>query len=184
MDGDCKGQDSGHLDWQVRCAVRISETIICVSFTPCNRRSSAALSYHDAQKALDGGSLQHCVPDTPLCLAIEQDLSTLAAIGSAMRQMRLEDGGAMTQMRDELEFAFEYGYEMAPTSVSTYTRPTAATYLKELLLQANISVAQKISSHLPELALCRRQSPPVTRKIVSQIHQRATKSLMSLRSVT
>ncbi|KAI9492332.1 hypothetical protein BDB00DRAFT_883467 [Zychaea mexicana] len=129
-------------------------------------RSDAQLSHQDAQKAIDSESLLERVSDnSDLCQGVEQDIRTLAKIGSAMRDMRLEEGGAMTQMRDELEFTFEYGHQIAPSNVSTYTRPAAATYMKEFLLQANISVAQKISSHLPEQALCRRQPPPVDRKI-------------------
>ena len=107
------------------------------------------------------------IPEGELSRGIEQDIRTLAMIGSGMREMRLEEGGAMTLLRDELDFTFEYGYQVAPSNVFTATRPQVVTFIKELLLQANISVAQKISSHLPDQALCRRQAPPVNRKIVS-----------------
>ncbi|KAI9276816.1 hypothetical protein BDA99DRAFT_567729 [Phascolomyces articulosus] len=127
-------------------------------------RSDAKLSYQDAQKALDNESISESLPDQ-LRQDIEHDIRKLAMIGSGMRDMRLEEGGAMTLLRDELDFNFEYGYQVAPSNVFTATRPHVATCIKELLLQANISVAQKISSHLPDQALCRRQAPPVNRKI-------------------
>ncbi|KAI7858963.1 hypothetical protein BDC45DRAFT_553924 [Circinella umbellata] len=130
-------------------------------------QSDAKLTYQEAQKALDNESIasESTVPEGELSHGIEQDIRTLAMIGSGMREMRLEEGGAMTLLRDELDFTFEYGYQVAPSNVFTATRPPVVTFIKELLLQANISVAQKISSHLPDQAICRRQAPPVKRKI-------------------
>ncbi|KAI7887119.1 RNB-domain-containing protein [Lichtheimia hyalospora FSU 10163] len=119
-------------------------------------RSSAKFTYEEAQSILDQESTSS---------EIEQDIRSLLSIGAKMRSTRLDQGGAMSLMREELSFACEQGYQIPPTAVSPKNILAAEKYVKEIQLRANITVAQKISSHLPEQAMLRRHAPPLDRKI-------------------
>jgi protein SSD1 len=115
---------------------------------------------------IDGGSLEterltdaHCRQD------IENDLRLLASVTTELYNQRRQSG-ILTQLRDELTFDFDS--DLSTLGVSVVTKPISThRIVKELLLLANISVAQKISSRLPEQALLRRHASPVDRKIVS-----------------
>lgn len=76
------------------------------------------------------------------------------------------DNGLFTQMHEELEYKFDQGNDEEPITVSMHQKLPAAFMVKEFLFLANKSVAQKISSHFPDHALLRRQSPPSERKMV------------------
>ncbi|CDH57087.1 rnb-domain-containing protein [Lichtheimia corymbifera JMRC:FSU:9682] len=119
-------------------------------------RSSAKFTYEEAQSILEKESTSS---------EIEQDIRSLLSIGAKMRATRLDQGGAMSLMREELSFACEQGYQIPPTAVSPKNILAAEKYVKEIQLRANITVAQKISSHLPEQAMLRRHAPPLDRKI-------------------
>lgn len=120
--------------------------------------SSAKFTYEEAQSILE----KECTSSE-----IEQDIRSLLSIGAKMRATRLDQGGAMSLMREELSFTCEQGYQVPPTAVSPKNILDAEKYVKEIQLRANITVAQKISSHLPEQAMLRRHAPPLDRKIVS-----------------
>ncbi|KAF7725621.1 hypothetical protein EC973_009500 [Apophysomyces ossiformis] len=123
-------------------------------------KSSARLTYDDAQKVLDGKALD-TVPDQILRAGLEQDIRMLYGIAEQLYEARF-DNGAMSQMRDELDFTFE---DLNPTSVFIHRELPATKVVKEFLRLANMSVAQMISSNFPDQALLRRHAPPSDRKI-------------------
>lgn len=116
---------------------------------------------------LDKQSLNH-IADESLRVGIEKDIEMLFTIANNRRQERLSEGDSMTLKRDELEHTFDPAQPVAPISVTIKTTNAATLTVKELHLMANQTVAQKISSKLPDHALLRRQAPPTGRKIVSK----------------
>lgn len=105
------------------------------------------------------------VGDAETKAGLEQDLRMLFQIASELHHARFTDH-AMSLKRGEL--GFQFGGPQEPTQVFTRRALPASVIVKELLLLANHSVAQKVSSQFPEQALLRRHAPPVDRKIVSQ----------------
>ncbi|KAI7887622.1 uncharacterized protein EV154DRAFT_573678 [Mucor mucedo] len=116
-------------------------------------RSSAQLTYDDAQKILD----HRASSDEQ----VSKDIVSLSELASLLRDHR-QSNGIFTQTRDELEYEFK---DEEPVTVSVSHKNAAAMMVKEFLFLANKSVAQKISSQFPNHALLRRQSPPSERKI-------------------
>lgn len=94
---------------------------------------------------------------------ISKDITSLYKLSTVLHEKR-KSNGTFTQSRDELEYEFQ---DDQPITVSIRHNNAAATMVKEYLFLANKSVAQKISSHLPNYALLRRHAPPSERKIVS-----------------
>ncbi|KAI8329738.1 hypothetical protein BC941DRAFT_384356 [Chlamydoabsidia padenii] len=131
-------------------------------------RSSAQLTIDDAYTVIQGGSLDSKCVAEPIRQDIENDIRLLATITDEMHYRR-NQSGCLTQRRDELSFEFESDH--SPIGVSVLTKHISShRMVKELLLLANTSVAQKISSRLPEEALLRRHSSPVDRKIRALQH--------------
>ena len=104
------------------------------------------------------------ITETDIRSGVEQDIRMLYSITCQLNESRHTVGG-MTQTRDELDFVFNEQGE--PTSIGIRSKEHTTMITKELLLLANQSVAQKISSQFPEQALLRRHAPPNERKIVS-----------------
>ncbi|CAO3587453.1 unnamed protein product [Absidia cylindrospora] len=144
-------------------------------------KSCARLTYDDAKKVVDGEGLS--IPDLKdeqLVSDIEMDVHILYKIASHLHVNRFAVGGGMSQQREELGFSFEQqpvdNDHSIPSGVNISEKPQASATVKEFLLLANQSVAQKISSHLPELALLRRQAKPMDRKIL-ELEQYASRYL-------
>ncbi|KAI8150195.1 hypothetical protein BJV82DRAFT_662281 [Fennellomyces sp. T-0311] len=135
-------------------------------------KSCAKLSYEDAQKAINNEPLTS-ISEADIRSGVEQDVRMLHAITQQLNESRRASGG-MTQMRDELEFTFSSEYE--PSSIAIKSKDNTTLISKELLLLANQSVAQKISSQFPEQALLRRHAPPNERKI-RELQEYATRYL-------
>ncbi|RCH90933.1 hypothetical protein CU098_004064, partial [Rhizopus stolonifer] len=117
-------------------------------------KSSAQLTYDDAQKLLDNTS-----EDTS---PISSSIASLYELSKMLHEQR-KSNGLFTQMRDRLEYEFEE--EGKPVTVSIAHKKPVETMVKEFLFLANKCVAQKISSEFPEQALLRRHAPPSERKI-------------------
>lgn len=118
---------------------------------------------------MDGGHLQGVAADEETIKGIEDDIHSLYKITSELHKRRFSAGGSMSQKREELGFGFDHEIDNdhgVPSSMFIARKPKSAIIVKELLLLANQSVAQKISSHLPELALLRRQARPLDRKVI------------------
>lgn len=94
---------------------------------------------------------------------LEEDLAILDEISTNMQSTRCING-AMHLSRDELEFQF--GEDQIPTDVTLKKKNALRRITREFKILANISVAQKISSCLPEQTILRRQAPPIESKIV------------------
>ncbi|ORX54403.1 RNB-domain-containing protein [Hesseltinella vesiculosa] len=137
-------------------------------------KSYARLDYEDAQQVLDGQGLDKTkVPQDDVREALEKDMHALYGIASQLHDRRFSSGGALGQQRQQLAFTFEGPIDndhCIPTQVGTTKKTESAKLVKEFLMLANTSVAQKISSHMPELALLRRQARPLERKIQALQH--------------
>ncbi|ORZ12672.1 hypothetical protein BCR42DRAFT_453377 [Absidia repens] len=137
-------------------------------------KSCASLTYDDVQKMVDGQELDTTDSmDKQLASDIKTDVCILYKIASQLRALRFAVGGGMSQQREELGFTFDQPVDndhSIPSSVHISQKPKASATIKEFLLLANQSVAQKISRHLPELALLRRQAKPMERKVVELEH--------------
>ncbi|KAI8066894.1 hypothetical protein BC940DRAFT_239558 [Gongronella butleri] len=133
-------------------------------------KSRARLSYEDAQQVLDGHALEK-IEDTELRAGISADIQSLYAIASQLHDRRYTKGGAMHQQREPLAFTFAHDVidnaHCIPSQIGVAKKIEAAKVVKEFLLLANTCVAQKVSSHMPELALLRRQPRPLERKILA-----------------
>ncbi|KAI9270490.1 hypothetical protein BDA99DRAFT_501927 [Phascolomyces articulosus] len=154
--------------WKLSSAGKILDTW----FGKTIIKSCAKLSYEDAQKAIDNQELTS-IPESDIRSGVEQDVRMLYSITCQLNQSRHASGG-MTQMRDELDFVFNEQRE--PTSIGIKNKEHTTMITEELLLLANQSVAQKISSQFPEQALLRRHAPPNERKI-RELQEYATKYL-------
>lgn len=120
----------------------------------------------DAQHVINGGTLENISEEYRN--DIENDIRLLNKIATELFNHRTLIG-TLTQMKDELTFDFDADY--TPQHVSIVNKPIPShKIVKEFLLLANKSVAQKISSRLPEQALLRRHASPIDRKIVSIIY--------------
>ncbi|KAI8337432.1 hypothetical protein BC941DRAFT_513290 [Chlamydoabsidia padenii] len=143
-------------------------------------KSCAKLTYEDVEKVVvEGGNLMVDGMDQQLSSDIESDLKTLYKIATQLRERRFGVDGGMSQRREELAFTFDHPVDndhSIPSAIHIAQKPKASATVKEFLLLANQSVAQKISSHLPELALLRRQAKPMDRKIV-ELEQYASRHL-------
>jgi protein SSD1 len=137
------------------------------------------LTYDDVQDVVDGQPLALDGVDQLLASDIETDVHLLYKIASQLRNRRFAPGGAMSQQREELGFTFDHPVDndhSIPSGVGISRKTDASVTVKEFLLLANQSVAQKISRHLPELALLRRQAKPMERKIM-ELEQYANRHL-------
>ncbi|KAI9495438.1 hypothetical protein BDB00DRAFT_813360 [Zychaea mexicana] len=135
-------------------------------------KSCAKVSYEDAQKVIDNQVIASIAEDD-IRTGVEQDIRMLYAITQQLNEARRHAGG-MAQMRDELDFVFSEQRE--PLSIGIKAKDHTTIISEELLLLANQSVAQKISSQFPEQALLRRHAPPNERKI-RELQEYATKHL-------
>ncbi|KAI8098895.1 uncharacterized protein BX664DRAFT_354405 [Halteromyces radiatus] len=128
-------------------------------------RSCAQLTIEDAQHVVKGGSLDNNngVISEKYRQDIENDIRLLNTLATELYNLRSQTG-ILTLLRDELTYDFDP--EFTPLNVSVLTKPIQThRIIKEFLLLANTSVAQRISSRLPEQALLRRHATPVDRKI-------------------
>ncbi|KAI7848162.1 hypothetical protein BDC45DRAFT_541277 [Circinella umbellata] len=154
--------------WKLSSAGKVLDTWFGKSII----KSCAKLSYEDAQRAIDNQDMNSITEDD-IRSGVEQDIRMLYNITSQLYESRHVVGG-MTQERDELDFVFNEQGE--PTSIGIKSKEHTTIIKEELLLLANQSVAQKISSQFPEQALLRRHAPPNERKI-RELQEYATKYL-------
>lgn len=124
-------------------------------------QSSAHLTLDDAEAMLSGKTTEKTYGE--LQNQLEEDLAILDEISTNMQSTRCING-AMHLSRDELEFQF--GEDQIPTDVTLKKKNALRRITREFKILANISVAQKISSCLPEQTILRRQAPPIESKIV------------------
>ncbi|OZJ02681.1 hypothetical protein BZG36_04053 [Bifiguratus adelaidae] len=121
-------------------------------------RSSARLTFHDVQQVLDGKDVEGLASSEDL----KRGISDLNVFAKKLRSARF-DSGALAL--DEINLSFELNEQGEPVSVSLKKETDADILVNEFLLLANISVAQRISSHFPEQALLRRHPGPLDRRL-------------------
>lgn len=97
---------------------------------------------------------------------VTKNIKSLYHVATILHNKRKEKG-VFSQMRETLEFEVEDGDYQNVSSITAACKKSASIIVKEFLLLANTSVAQKIAMHFPDQALLRRHSPPDPRKIVS-----------------
>lgn len=96
---------------------------------------------------------------------IKNDVRMLFEISKYLHASRYTKE-AMSLTKQQLEFDDP---NQPTTATISNSRPDIVKIVKEFSFLANKCVAQKISSQYPEQALLRRQAPPNTKKIVSNI---------------
>lgn len=126
-------------------------------------KSSAKLSYLDAQNVIDGKPLG----DVPVILEHEacdigHDIRVLYDLARHIRQERLRNGALKV---NSPALKFQLDDNGLPLDCGEYELYDANDLIEEFMLLANISVAQHIAVHLPEQALLRRHDGPLERRL-------------------
>lgn len=125
-------------------------------------KSCAKLAYSDAQQVIEGGSFDASkVHGHPLS-EIEADIKNLHELAVKMRQRRFENGALKI---DNVRLSFDLDEQGLPTDCGVYKTYDAHRLIEEFMLQANITVAQKIAAGLPDVALLRRHEQPIDRRL-------------------
>ncbi|CAG8612066.1 7914_t:CDS:10 [Paraglomus occultum] len=128
-------------------------------------RSCARLSYDDAQDVIEGKPLNPAVKlynDHHVTNEIEADIRIFNELSQRLRENRFKRG-ALTL--DSIELTFDIDEQNYPIGCHVKESKDANRLIEEFMLQANMSVAQKISSAFPEQALLRRHAAPIDRKL-------------------
>ncbi|XP_022855042.1 exosome complex exonuclease RRP44 homolog A [Olea europaea var. sylvestris] len=123
--------------------------IISTRYTKTIIKSSAALSYVEAQARMD---------DSRLMDPLTTDLRNMNALAKVMRQRRI-DRGAITLASAEVKFQIDTETH-DPLDIGMYQIREANQMVEEFMLAANVSVAEKILKHFPLCSLLRRHPSP------------------------
>ncbi|KAI9347541.1 hypothetical protein BD770DRAFT_446516 [Pilaira anomala] len=118
-------------------------------------KSSAQLTYEEAQKVVDGND------NNEYSNEINNDIRMLYNIAKCLHTSRYTKE-AMALAKQHLEYDDP---NHPTTAIISNSRSDITKIVKEFAFLANKSVAQKISSQYPEQALLRHQAPPNNRKI-------------------
>ncbi|BGP50054.1 Translational repressor [Rhodotorula kratochvilovae] len=126
--------------------------------------SKVKLAYSDAQSVIDTGALpEGKIPDdAALREGVESDVKMLAGIAKHLRHRRFENGALRI---DNVKVSFALDEFGLPVDAHEYVRKEANELIEEFMLLANISVAGKIASGLPDQALLRRHESPIDRRL-------------------
>ena len=125
-----------------------------VRFTKSVIRSSAALSYQEAQARMD---------DAGASDELTQDLRMLNALAKRLRARRAARG-ALTLASPEVKFQLD-SETLDPLDVGMYEVREANQMVEEFMLLANCAVADRILAAFPACALLRRHPSPTPRML-------------------
>ncbi|EJD53591.1 RNB-domain-containing protein [Auricularia subglabra TFB-10046 SS5] len=133
-------------------------------------KSSARLTYRDAQVVIDGQPLDASkVSGEQDAAAVAEDIKTLWSIAKDIHNRR-KDEGYLHSHRDKLKFTLDN--KGLPADCEPYEQVEAHSLVEEaslaslyFMLLTNITAAQQIAVHLPEQALLRRHEEPVERRL-------------------
>ncbi|KAK9948228.1 hypothetical protein M0R45_003814 [Rubus argutus] len=131
--------------------------IICTRYTKSVIKSSAALSYVEAQARMD---------DSRLTDPVTSDLRNMNTLAKIMRSRRIERG-ALTLASAEVKFQIDTETH-DPLDIGMYQIREANQMVEEFMLAANVSVAEKILKHYPLCSLLRRHPTP-TREMLEPL---------------
>ncbi|KAM5547021.1 exosome complex exonuclease RRP44 [Rosa sericea] len=131
--------------------------IISTRYTKSVIKSSAALSYVEAQARMD---------DSRLTDPVTTDLRNMNTLAKIMRSRRIERG-ALTLASAEVKFQIDTETH-DPLDIGMYQIREANQMVEEFMLAANVSVAEKILKHYPLCSLLRRHPTP-TREMLEPL---------------
>ncbi|KAI4327860.1 hypothetical protein L6164_020272 [Bauhinia variegata] len=131
--------------------------IISTRYTKSVIKSSAALSYIEAQARMD---------DSRLMDSLTTDLRNMNSLAKKMRLRRIERG-ALTLASAEVKFQIDTETH-DPLDVGMYQIREANQMVEEFMLAANVSVAQQILESFPFCSLLRRHPTP-TREMLEPL---------------
>ncbi|KAM6571898.1 hypothetical protein CsatA_015978 [Cannabis sativa] len=131
--------------------------IISTRYTKSVIKSSAALSYIEAQARMD---------DSRLMDPLTTDLRNMNVLAKIMRQRRIERG-ALTLASAEVKFQIDTETH-DPLDIGMYQIREANQMVEEFMLAANVSVAEKILKEFPLCSLLRRHPTP-TREMLEPL---------------
>ncbi|ORZ37851.1 hypothetical protein BCR44DRAFT_31141 [Catenaria anguillulae PL171] len=165
---------------QLSNSIEFLDTQFCKSII----RSRAKLAYEQAQEIIDGKPLDI---EVDCAEQIEQSIRLLYSISACLRSKRFENGAVSMNSRTYVHVPslfiiisclFSTHYHMnvlivliaklsfllddssTPIACQPYVIRDSNRMIEEFMLLANESVAKKIYSHFPHLALLRRHQPP------------------------
>ncbi|BGP18275.1 hypothetical protein JCM10213_007906 [Rhodosporidiobolus nylandii] len=125
--------------------------------------SKVKLAYSDAQEVIEGRGLPAGkIEDAQLREGVESDVLALASIAKHLRARRFENGALRI---DNVKVSFQLDEFGLPVDSHSYERKEANELIEEYMLLANISVAGKIASGLPDQSLLRRHESPIDRRL-------------------
>ncbi|KAG2323305.1 hypothetical protein Bca4012_058794 [Brassica carinata] len=142
--------------------------IISTRFTKSIIKSSAALSYVEAQARMD---------DSRLTDPVTTDLRNMNTLAKIMRQRRI-DRGTLTLASAEVKFQIDTETH-DPLDIGMYQIREANQMVEEFMLAANVSVAEKILKQFPSCSLLRRHPTP-TREMLEPLLRTAAAIGLSL----
>ncbi|OAD03864.1 hypothetical protein MUCCIDRAFT_116739, partial [Mucor lusitanicus CBS 277.49] len=120
--------------------------------------SNAVMTLQELQHVLDDSNNDHNDLST--------DILSLYSIACSLHEARSQK--ALFIKPPQLDIRFKN--DNYPSSISTKVHLKSECILEEFQILANTQVAQKISSHFPDHALLRSQSPPNERKLRELTH--------------
>ncbi|XP_061359915.1 exosome complex exonuclease RRP44 homolog A-like isoform X2 [Gastrolobium bilobum] len=135
--------------------------IRCSRFTKSVIKSSAALSYDEAQVRMD---------DSRLMDPLTTDLRNMNSLAKKMRQRRIERG-ALTLASAEVKFQIDTETH-DPLDIGMYQFREANQMVEEFMIAANVSVAQQIVKSFPLCSLLRRHPAP-TKEMLEPLQRTA-----------
>lgn len=124
--------------------------------------SKVKLAYEDAQEVIEGKALpaRRDIDDRD---GVQADILMLAGIAKHMRHRRFEENGALKI--DNVKVVFGLDEHGMPEDCHAFQRKEANEMIEEFMLLANMAVAGKIASGLPDQALLRRHEAPIDRRL-------------------
>ena len=128
-------------------------------FTKSIIKSSKALTYQKAQEIIDD--------ETNDKSDLANDLRRLRDVSKALRAKRMEQG-ALTLASPEVRFELD-DETSNPLDVSLYISRETNKMVEEMMLLANIAVAERISEHYPSFALLRRHPGAEGKNVSSSV---------------
>ncbi|XP_004287714.1 PREDICTED: exosome complex exonuclease RRP44 [Fragaria vesca subsp. vesca] len=149
--------DVERLAFSVLWEMTSEAEIISTRYTKSVIKSSAALSYVEAQARMD---------DSRLTDPVTTDLRNMNRLAKIMRSRRIERG-ALTLASAEVKFQIDTETH-DPLDIGMYQIREANQMVEEFMLAANVSVAEKILKHYPSCSLLRRHPTP-TREMLEPL---------------
>jgi exosome complex exonuclease DIS3/RRP44 len=135
-------------------------TVLAAEFGRSVIKSSAALTYQEAQERIDASRARPSNDRNVTVDRITENLLGLAGIAKHLRERRMA-AGALTLASPEVRFKISELTDSV-TDATVYEIRETNKMVEEFMLLANIVVAERILKHFPHCALLRRHPKPST----------------------